>query len=128
MPLTTSKVEETLTAIQGRKEYNLKKRQSVKDGTYDAEKDPEVHSKKSATSNGVASSSHSPAANGDVTEEFEHVGTPLSVNQSINQSIKLERVGTPLCMSCDECMQATCCIVLLSSKGMHTFQLLKVCM
>lgn len=73
VPLTTSKVEETLTAIQGRKEYYLKKRQSVKDGTYDAEKDPEVHSKKSATSNGVASSSHSPAANGDVTEEFEHV-------------------------------------------------------
>ena len=86
VPLTTSKVEETLTAIQGRKEYYLKKRQSVKDGTYDAEKDPEVHSKKSATSNGVASSSHSPAANGDVTEEFEHVGTPLSVNQSVNQS------------------------------------------
>ncbi len=85
VPLTTSKVEETLTAIQGRKEYYLKKRQSVKDGTYDAEKDPEAHSKKAATSNGVASSSHSPAANGDVTEEFEHVGTPL-------------------CMCCDECM------------------------
>ncbi len=84
VPLTTSKVEETLTAIQGRKEYYLKKRQSVKDGTYDAEKDPEAHSKKAATSNGVASSSHSPVANGDVTEEFEHVGTSLC--QSINVS------------------------------------------
>ena len=121
MPLTTSKVEETLTAIQGRKEYYLKKRQSVKDGTYDAEKDPEAHSnKKAATSNGVASSSHSPAANGHVTEDFEHVGTSLS----INQSIKFEHVGAPLCMSRDKCLRARWCIVLPSGKGMHILQVL----
>ena len=77
VPLTTSKVEETLTAIQGRKEYYLKKRQSVKDGTYDAEKDPEAHSKKAATNGVASSSSHSPVANGHVTEDFEHVSAPL---------------------------------------------------
>ena len=73
VPLTTSKVEETLTGIQARKEYYLKKRQSVKDGTYDAATDPEAHTKKAATPNGIASSSHSPSANGDATEDFEHV-------------------------------------------------------
>ena len=76
VPLSTSKVEETLTGIQGRKEYYLKKRQSVKDGTYDAEQDPEVVSKKgkAASSSGIATTSHSPpAANGDITQDFEHV-------------------------------------------------------
>ena len=73
MPLTTSKVETTLKAIQGRKEYYLKKRQSVKDGTYDAEKDPEAQPKKNAPANGVASTSNGPTANGDISEDFEHV-------------------------------------------------------
>lgn len=73
VPLTTSKVEETLSAIEGRKEYYLKKRQSVKDGTYDADKDPEAQPKKAPTANGVASTSHGPAANGDSPEDFEHV-------------------------------------------------------
>ena len=74
VPLTTSKVEETLKGIEGRKEYYLKKRLSVKDGTYDAETDPEAQGKKkSAPANGVASTSNGPAANGDVCEDFEHV-------------------------------------------------------
>lgn len=76
VPLSTSKVEETLTGIQGRKEYYLKKRQSVKDGTYDAEQDPEVVSKKgkAASNSGTATTSHSPpAANGDTIQDFEHV-------------------------------------------------------
>ena len=77
MPLTTSKVEGTLGAIEGRKDYYLKKRQSVKDGTYDAEKDPEAHSKKSPSANGVASSSNGPTANGNVSEDFEHVSCHL---------------------------------------------------
>lgn len=78
VPLTTSKVEETLGAIEGRKEYYLKKRQSVKDGTYDAAKDPEAHSKKGPVANGVASSSNGPTANGHLSEDFEHVSILLS--------------------------------------------------
>ena len=77
VPLTTSKVEETLDGIKGRKEYYLKKRQSIKDGTYDAETDPEAHSKKGPAANGVASSSNGPTANGDVPEDFEHVSCQL---------------------------------------------------
>lgn len=73
VPLTTSKVRETLGAIEGRKEYYLKKRQSIKDGTYDAEKDPEAHSKKSPPRENGATTSYGPTANGDVSEEFEHV-------------------------------------------------------
>ena len=64
VPLTTSKVEDTLQAIQGRKEYYLKKRQDVKDGNTD---EAEVSS--SAKTNGAAAD-----ANGNATaEEFEHV-------------------------------------------------------
>ena len=78
MPLTTSKVEETLTAIQGRKEYYLKKRQSVKEGTYDAETDPEAKSKKAtANGNGTVGTSNGAAANGDLAEDFEHVSRVL---------------------------------------------------
>ena len=79
VPLTTSKVEETLSAIEGRKEYYLKKRQAVKDGTYEAEKDPEEEAKKkSASADGGASTSNGPTANGptangDLSEDFEHV-------------------------------------------------------
>lgn len=74
VPLTTSKVEETLTAIQERKEYYLKKRQSVKEGTYDAETDPEAKSKKAtANGNGAVGTSNGAAANGDLAEDFEHV-------------------------------------------------------
>lgn len=85
MPLTTSKVEATLKAIDGRKEYYLKKRQSVKDGTYDAEQDPEAQTKKSAPANGVASTSNGPTANGDASEDFEHVSSaacciPMSIH------------------------------------------------
>lgn len=73
VPLTTSKVQETLGAIEGRKEYYLKKRQSIKDGTYDAEKDPEAHSKKSPSRENGATTSNGFTANGDISEEFEHV-------------------------------------------------------
>ena len=85
--MTTSKVEETLTAIQGRKEYYLKKRQAVKDGTYDAEKDPESQSKRPASSNGAASSSHSPAVNGDIAEEFEHVSMTLVATPHVTPNV-----------------------------------------
>lgn len=76
--MTTSKVEETLGAIVGRKEYYLKKRQSVKDGTYDAEKDPEANAQKGPSANGAASSSNGPTANGNVSEDFEHVSCPAN--------------------------------------------------
>ena len=85
--MTTSKVEETLTAIQGRKDYYLKKRQAVKDGTYDAEKDPESQPKRPPTSNGVASSSHSPAVNGDIAEDFEHVSMTLMVATDMTPTV-----------------------------------------
>lgn len=71
--MTTSKVEETLQAIEGRKEYYLKKRQDVKDGVQD---EPEASS--SSKVNGLAASSSQP--NG-TAEDFEHVSsfelTPL---------------------------------------------------
>lgn len=63
MPLSTSKVEDTVQAIQARKEYYLNKRQDVQDGNAG---DAEASS--SAKTNGIA--------NGDANsnaEEFEHV-------------------------------------------------------
>lgn len=67
-------MEDTLSAIQGRKDYYLKKRQAVKEGTYDAEADPEAASKKaSSSSNGPASTHLNGVANGDLVEDFEHV-------------------------------------------------------
>lgn len=78
VPLTTSKVQETLGAIEARKEYYLKKRQSMMDGTYDADKDPEARSHKSPSADAAATTSNGPTANGDISEEFEHVSCLLS--------------------------------------------------
>ena len=70
VPLTTSKVEETLQAIEGRKGYYLKKRQDVKDGVQD---EPEASS--SSNANGVAAGSSSAQPDG-TAEDFEHVSFP----------------------------------------------------
>lgn len=75
MPLTTSKVEDTLQAIQGRKEYYLKKRQDVKDGVQE-----EVEVSSSSKANGVAGNS-SAQTNGVAAEDFEHVSYYYSISK-----------------------------------------------
>ena len=67
MPNSSSKVQGTLEAIEARKEYYLKKRAAVKDGTYDAAADPEAPQQ-----NGAGKQANGAAAGGD-DDDFEHV-------------------------------------------------------